>query len=76
MFKGALSVGATRISEGMKVAAATALADVVGDGLDDEHVVPSVFDPTVAPSVAVRMALVNNSGRACRLPTAANVESP
>ena len=56
VFKGALSVGATAISEGMKVAAATALADVVGDRLDDDHVVPSVFDPTVAPAVAAAVA--------------------
>ena len=56
VFRGALSVGATRISEGMKLAAATALADVVADDLHDDHVVPSVFDPTVAPSVAAAVA--------------------
>jgi len=56
VFKGALSVRATRITEGMKVAAATALADVVGDALDEDHVVPSVFDPFVAPTVARAVA--------------------
>ena len=56
VFKGALSVRATRITEGMKVAAATALADVVGDALHEDHVVPSVFDPFVAPSVAKAVA--------------------
>jgi len=56
VFRGALSVGARRISEGMKVAAATALADVVGDALHDDHVVPSVFDPMVAPLVASAVA--------------------
>jgi malate dehydrogenase (oxaloacetate-decarboxylating) len=56
VFRGALTVHATRISEGMKLAAATALADVVGAGLDEEHVVPSVFDPAVAPAVAAAVA--------------------
>ncbi len=56
VFKGALSVRASRITEGMKVAAATALADVVGDRLDADHVIPSVFDPMVAPSVAAAVA--------------------
>jgi malate dehydrogenase (oxaloacetate-decarboxylating) len=56
VFKGALSVRATRITEGMKVAAATALADVVGDALHEDGVVPSVFDPFVAPSVARAVA--------------------
>ena len=56
VFKGALSVRASRITEGMKVAAATALADVVGDRLEADHVIPSVFDPMVAPSVAAAVA--------------------
>jgi malate dehydrogenase (oxaloacetate-decarboxylating) len=56
VFRGALSVGASRISEGMKLAAAAALADVVADDLHDDHVVPSVFDPTVAPSVAAAVS--------------------
>ncbi len=56
VFKGALSVRATRITEGMKVAAAKALADVVGDSLSADHVIPSVFDPMVAPSVAAAVA--------------------
>ena len=40
----------------MKVAAALALADVVGDSLSADHVVPSVFDPMVAPSVSAAVA--------------------
>ncbi len=56
VFKGALAVRATRISEGMKLAAAEALAGVVGDRLDEDHVVPSVFDPAVAPAVATAVA--------------------
>jgi malate dehydrogenase (oxaloacetate-decarboxylating) len=56
VFKGALAVRATRITEGMKVAAATALADVVGDRLTEDFVIPSVFDPMVAPSVAAAVS--------------------
>jgi malate dehydrogenase (oxaloacetate-decarboxylating) len=56
VFKGALEVRATRITEGMKLAAATALADLVGDDLAADHVVPSVFDPRVAPAVAEAVA--------------------
>jgi len=61
VFKGALSVRATRVTEGMKVAAATALADVVGDALHEDHVVPSVFDPFVAPTVARAVAAAARS---------------
>ncbi|MFI5100171.1 MAG: NADP-dependent malic enzyme [Actinomycetes bacterium] len=56
VFKGALSVGATRITVGMTLAASVAIADVVGDRLDEDHVIPSVFDPLVATSVAKAVA--------------------
>jgi malate dehydrogenase (oxaloacetate-decarboxylating) len=56
VFKGAFRVRATRITEGMKLAAAVALADAVGDSLDPEHILPSVFDPMVAPLVANAVA--------------------
>ena len=36
----------------MKLAAAEAIAGVVGDDLAEECVIPSVFDPRVAPAVA------------------------
>src|SRR4051812_15820537 len=56
VFRGALDVRATAITENMKLAAARALAGVVGDDLTAECVVPSVFDPRVGPSVAVAVA--------------------
>jgi malate dehydrogenase (oxaloacetate-decarboxylating) len=56
VFKGALEVGATRITKGMKLAAAKALADVVGDDVAVDHVIPSVFDQRVSPSVAEAVA--------------------
>jgi len=52
IFRGALDVRATRISEGMKLAAATAIADLVGDELSETYVIPSPFDPRVATVVA------------------------
>ncbi len=52
IFRGALDVRATRISEGMKLAAARAIADLVGDDLTEACVIPSPFDPRVATAVA------------------------
>jgi malate dehydrogenase (oxaloacetate-decarboxylating) len=56
VFAGAMRVRATRITEGMKLAAAQALADVVGDDLAADCVIPSVFDARVAPAVADAVA--------------------
>jgi malate dehydrogenase (oxaloacetate-decarboxylating) len=56
VFKGALAVRARSVTEGMKVAAATALANVIADDLSEEHVIPSVFDERVAPAVADAVA--------------------
>ena len=52
IFRGALDVRATRISEDMKIAAATAIADLVGDDLSETYVIPSPFDPRVATAVS------------------------
>ena len=56
IFRGALDVRATDINEEMKVAAVYALADMVGDKLSPEFVIPSAVDPTVAPAVAKAVA--------------------
>lgn len=55
IFKGALSVGATRITEGMKLAAAEAIAACVPDPTPG-RVVPSPFDPEVVTSVTRSVA--------------------
>ncbi|MCU1691619.1 MAG: malate dehydrogenase [Frankiales bacterium] len=68
VFKGAMSVRATRISEGMKLAAAEALAAVVGDDLSAECVIPSPFDPRVAPAVAAAVAQAARDEGLARLP--------
>ncbi|MFG2119631.1 NADP-dependent malic enzyme [Streptomyces sp. NPDC048710] len=56
IFAGALQVRATRITEGMKIAAAEALASVVGDDLAADYVIPSPFDERVAPAVTAAVA--------------------
>ncbi|MET8406797.1 NADP-dependent malic enzyme [Streptomyces sp. NPDC005195] len=56
IFAGALQVRASRITEGMKIAAADALAAVVGDDLAADYVIPSPFDERVAPAVTAAVA--------------------
>jgi malic enzyme len=57
LFRGALDVRAADVNDEMKLAAAGALAALVGpDELTPEHIVPSVFDRRVAPAVARAVA--------------------
>jgi malate dehydrogenase (oxaloacetate-decarboxylating) len=56
IFRGALDVRAHSITEGMKLAAAEALANVVGDDLTADYVIPSPFDDRVAPAVIAAVA--------------------
>ena len=56
IFRGAFDVGATSITEGMKLAAANALAALVGDDLAEDLIVPSPFDPRVGPAVAAAVS--------------------
>ena len=56
IFRGAFDVHATAITEGMKVAAATALAELVGDDLREDLVIPSPFDPRVPGAVREAVA--------------------
>jgi malate dehydrogenase (oxaloacetate-decarboxylating) len=56
VFRGALDVRASAITENMKLAAASALCDVVGADVSEDYVVPSVFDPRVGPAVAAAVA--------------------
>jgi malate dehydrogenase (oxaloacetate-decarboxylating) len=56
IFKGALDAGATAITERMKLAAATALADVVVDELAADRILPSPLDPRVVPAVSAAVA--------------------
>jgi malate dehydrogenase (oxaloacetate-decarboxylating) len=57
VFRGALDMRASAITEGMKVAASHALATVIPDEeLSADYVIPSVFDRSVAPAVAAAVA--------------------
>jgi malate dehydrogenase (oxaloacetate-decarboxylating) len=58
IFRGALDSGAKRITSEMKLAAAAAIAELVGDELGAEYIVPSPLDPRVAPAVADAVARV------------------
>jgi malate dehydrogenase (oxaloacetate-decarboxylating) len=50
----------------MKLAAADALAALVGDRLAEDHVIPSPFDPRVAPAVAAAVADAARRDRVAR----------
>lgn len=56
VFRGALDVRAKDISEGMKVAAARALASLAEGELSRDYIIPSPFDRRVAPAVAKAVA--------------------
>ena len=56
VFRGAFDVRASDINEEMKLAAAKALADLVGDDLSPEYIVPAAFDERVCPAVASAVA--------------------
>jgi malate dehydrogenase (oxaloacetate-decarboxylating) len=56
VFRGAIDAGATSITEEMKLAAATAIADVVGEDVRPDYVVPSPLDRRVAAAVADAVA--------------------
>ena len=56
IFRGAFDVRASDINEEMKMAAAQALADLVGDDLSADYIIPAAFDPRVGPAVAKAVA--------------------
>jgi len=70
IFRGALDVAATSITEGMKLAAARAIAEVVGDDVRPDYIVPSVFDTRVGPLVAEYVAEAAVTEGVCRTATA------
>ena len=52
IFRGALDARASDINDAMKIAAAHALADLVGDALSADYIIPAAFDPRVRDAVA------------------------
>jgi malate dehydrogenase (oxaloacetate-decarboxylating) len=66
VFRGALDAGATRITEGMKLAAADAIAEVVASEMRPDAFMPSPLDPRVVASVAVAVMEAAARDDACR----------
>jgi len=56
IFRGALDVRASDINEEMKLAAAYAIAGLVGDDLAPDYVIPKAFDPRVGAAVGAAVA--------------------
>ena len=52
IFRGALDARASDINDEMKIAAAHALAGLVGDDLSADYIIPAAFDPRVADAVS------------------------
>jgi malate dehydrogenase (oxaloacetate-decarboxylating) len=52
IFRGALDAGARRITPVMKLAAANAIAGIVGADAAADYIIPSALDERVAPAVA------------------------
>jgi malate dehydrogenase (oxaloacetate-decarboxylating) len=62
VFRGALDAGARRITPAMQLAAAEAIAGVARDDLAPDRIVPSPFDPRVAPAVSRAVAAASVPG--------------
>ena len=57
IFRGAFDVRASDINEEMKIAASTALANLISDEeLNENYIIPAAFDPRVGPAVAKAVA--------------------
>src|SRR5699024_10937580 len=52
IFRGALDADADEITDDMKLVAARAIADLVGDDLEPGYIVPGALASRVAPAVA------------------------
>lgn len=68
IFRGALDARASDINEEMQIAAAHALARLVGDDeLSETHILPEAFDPRVAPAVARAVKTAAEQSGAARI---------
>jgi malate dehydrogenase (oxaloacetate-decarboxylating) len=64
IFRGALDSGARRITSGMKVAAAHAIAGIAAQELSADYVIPSPLDPRVAPAVTAAVSAAAEDAKA------------
>lgn len=68
VFRGALDVRASDINDAMKIAAAQALAALVGEGeLSAEYILPEAFDKRICPAVAGAVATAARQSGVARL---------
>lgn len=56
IFRGVFDVRASEINTEMKIAAAHALADIVGDDLSPDYIIPEAFDERVKSAVSTAVA--------------------
>jgi malate dehydrogenase (oxaloacetate-decarboxylating) len=77
VFRGALDVRASAITEEMKLAAAHGIASVVGDDeLGEDYIIPSVFNRDVSRAVAAAVAEVAERSGALRTPGREALDEP
>jgi malate dehydrogenase (oxaloacetate-decarboxylating) len=53
LFRGLLDAAATTVTDEMKITAAEAIANIVGGDASEDYIIPSPFDRSVAPAVAM-----------------------
>ena len=67
IFRGALDARASDINDAMKIAAAQALADLVGDDLSADYIIPAAFDPRVKDAVAAAVCKAAHDSGVARI---------
>ena len=67
IFRGALDARASDINDAMKIAAAHALADLVGDDLSADYIIPAAFDPRVKDAVAAAVCKAAHDSGVARI---------
>ncbi|MEN6521735.1 MAG: NAD-dependent malic enzyme [Armatimonadota bacterium] len=70
LFRGLLDCSSTKVDDDMVIAASKAIAGVIGSmELNEDYIIPSVFDKRVAPAVAKAVSnLAREAGYARRIP--------
>ena len=67
IFRGALDARASDINDEMKIAAAQALAGLVGDELSADYIIPAAFDPRVKDAVAAAVCKAAHDSGVARI---------
>ena len=67
IFRGALDVRASDINDAMKLAAAYALHELVGERLAADYIIPEAFDSRVGPAVASAVAAAARTSGVARV---------